>query len=67
MQARSRRTEITADMVLDRLWQIAAADPNDLVQYRRENCRYCWQFVPIQQPQCLFCENNPMQSVVVRP
>ncbi|WP_065202682.1 terminase small subunit [Chromobacterium subtsugae] len=41
-QARSQRTEITADMVLDRLWQIATADPNDLVQYRRDNCRHCW-------------------------
>ncbi|AOZ48832.1 terminase small subunit [Chromobacterium vaccinii] len=42
MQARSYRTEITADKVLDRLWQIATADPNDLVQYRRDNCRHCW-------------------------
>ncbi|MGR2681553.1 terminase small subunit [Chromobacterium haemolyticum] len=41
-QARTKRTEITADKVLDRLWQIATADPNDLVQYRRDNCRHCW-------------------------
>ncbi len=39
---RSERTEITADMVLQRLWSIATADPNELVKYRRVNCRYCW-------------------------
>lgn len=38
---RSKRTEITQDMVLERWWQIATADPNDLVQYRRSACRYC--------------------------
>lgn len=39
--ARARRTEITADMVLQRWWQIATADPNELVQHRRGACRYC--------------------------
>lgn len=38
---RAARTEITADKVLLRLWAIATADPNDLVQYRRNACRYC--------------------------
>jgi hypothetical protein len=42
MQAREARTEITQDMVLQRLWQIATADANDLVQYRRNCCRHCW-------------------------
>ncbi len=42
MKERSERTEITADMVLKRWWQIATADPNALVEYRRNNCRHCW-------------------------
>lgn len=42
MKAREARTEITQDMVLQRLWQIATADANDLVQYRRNCCRHCW-------------------------
>ncbi len=41
MAARSARTEITADMVVERLWAIATADPNELMQHRRTACRYC--------------------------
>lgn len=41
MAARSARTEITADKVAQRLWSIATADPNELMQYRRNACRYC--------------------------
>jgi phage terminase small subunit len=40
-QARSERTEITADMVLQQWWKIATADPNGLVSHRRLCCRYC--------------------------
>ncbi|MCG5072266.1 terminase small subunit [Paraburkholderia tagetis] len=36
------RTEITQEMVLKRYWDIATADPNELVQYRRFCCRHCW-------------------------
>ncbi len=39
---RSQRTAITADTVLARWWEIANADPNELIQYRRTNCRHCW-------------------------
>lgn len=39
---RARRTEITADAVLRRWWDIATADANDLVQFRRRCCRHCW-------------------------
>jgi phage terminase small subunit len=28
-------------MVLRRWWDIATADPNELIQYRRTNCRHC--------------------------
>lgn len=38
---RSDRTQITADKVLERWWQIATADPNDLIQFRRTCCRHC--------------------------
>lgn len=38
---RAAKLEITADMVVERLWAIATADPNDLTQYRRTACRYC--------------------------
>lgn len=41
MSARSQRTKITADMVLDRWWSIATADPGSLTQLRRGCCRYC--------------------------
>lgn len=40
-KALSERTEITQDMVLERWWQIATADPNELIQFRRTCCRYC--------------------------
>lgn len=40
-KARSERAEITADMVLQRWWQIATADPNEISQHRRNACRYC--------------------------
>lgn len=38
---RAARTEITADMVLQRWWDIATANPNDLIHTRRLACRYC--------------------------
>lgn len=41
LDARSRRTAITADAVLARLWDIALADPRELIEYRRTCCRYC--------------------------
>ena len=40
-QKRSERTEITQDMVLRKWWDIANANPNDLMQYRRVCCRHC--------------------------
>ncbi|GFM29255.1 terminase small subunit [Novosphingobium sp. PY1] len=54
-QALSERTEITQDMVLERWWQIATADVNELVQFRRTNCRYChgkkhaWQWIDTEE------------------
>ncbi|MBC2768571.1 terminase small subunit [Pusillimonas minor] len=38
----SERTNITQEMVLQRWWQLANVDMNELVEYRRECCRHCW-------------------------
>jgi phage terminase small subunit len=38
----SERSEITAEMVMRELWAIGTADPNELIEYRRGCCRYCW-------------------------
>lgn len=40
--AREQRTEITQDMVLERWWAIATADPNELVHLRRLCCSNCF-------------------------
>jgi phage terminase small subunit len=37
----SEKLGITQEQVLERWWQIATADPNELVQFRRTCCRYC--------------------------
>lgn len=42
MNDRAKRTEITQDMVLQKWWDLANVDVNELVEYRRENCRHCW-------------------------
>lgn len=41
LEERSIRTRITADRVLERWWDLANADPNELAQLRRLNCRNC--------------------------
>ncbi|CAN7307260.1 terminase small subunit [Cupriavidus necator] len=41
MDARAERTQITADQVLRRWHQIAFADANELIEYRRVCCRHC--------------------------
>lgn len=33
---------ISAADLLERAWLIATANPNDIVQHRRVNCRHCW-------------------------
>jgi len=35
---------ITVEAVLKQWWSIATADPNELMQLRRANCRHCWGF-----------------------
>lgn len=38
----AKRYQTTIDEVVHQLIAITKADPNDLMQYRRLNCRYCW-------------------------
>lgn len=42
MDRRAKRTGITAEKVLEEMWHIATVDANELVQFRRVCCRYCW-------------------------
>lgn len=35
------KLEITQEKVLQRMWDIATADPNKIIQFRRTCCRYC--------------------------
>lgn len=42
MKKREQRTEITADKVLQRWWDIATADPNEIIHLRRVCCRHCF-------------------------
>jgi phage terminase small subunit len=41
-KAMMERLHISQDMVLKYWWDIATADPNEIVEYRRDNCRHCW-------------------------
>lgn len=43
-KASIERTLGSADEVLSRMWQLATFDANQLSQYRRGACRYCWGF-----------------------
>ena len=38
----AEQSAITVAKVLDRFWLIANADPNELIEYRRHCCRYCY-------------------------
>lgn len=42
MNARGQKAAITQTMVLERLWMIATANPNELIEYRRGCCRHCF-------------------------
>lgn len=38
----SKRTEIDQDRIRGELWNMATADPNSLVEYHRNACRFCY-------------------------
>jgi phage terminase small subunit len=42
MEKRSERTGVTADAVLARFWDIATADPNEIVSVRVGKCNACY-------------------------
>jgi phage terminase small subunit len=42
LKKREQRTEITADKVLQQWWDIATANPNDIICLRRVCCRHCY-------------------------
>ena len=42
MNARGHKASITQSMVLERLWMIATANPNELIEHRRICCRHCF-------------------------
>jgi phage terminase small subunit len=54
MRERSARLDIKADDVLRLLWSTVSADPNELVEVRRDCCRHCYgidhayQFTPAE-------------------
>lgn len=39
---RQQRLSLTEDEIIHQLSSIASANPAELVQFRRVNCRYCW-------------------------
>lgn len=49
---RSEKVNITAEMVLERLWAIATADPQALMQLRRAKCPECGGSDTAQCPVC---------------
>jgi hypothetical protein len=36
------KTAITPEMIAQRWWELANVDVNEIVEYRRSNCRHCW-------------------------
>lgn len=42
MREKADRTQITADMVMKRWWDLANANPNELIEHRRVCCRHCY-------------------------
>ena len=42
IDARKKRLDLKADDVLQKLWNVATADPNELIEIRRDSCRHCY-------------------------
>jgi phage terminase small subunit len=38
----AEKTTITPEMIAQRWWELANVDVNEIVEYRRSNCRHCW-------------------------
>ena len=59
----ARRTEITQEKVLERYWQIATADPNALIEFRRRACKACWPEEPSRKDVNASCEGCDGEGV----
>lgn len=60
MNDRLLSLRLSINDVMHQLWNIVTADPNELTQYRRVNCRECWQDIPWNptldpNPDCQCC------------
>jgi hypothetical protein len=42
LDARAERNAIDADAAIKLVWDVATANPNEIVEHRRECCRYCY-------------------------
>lgn len=72
MAEQSARTGITADWVVCRLYQIAGADPNELIQHRHIACGSCRgghepgrNSLRDPDPNCLSCSGRGVGIVVI--
>lgn len=69
---RGEKLEVTAEWVLQRWIDIATADPNELIQYRRGPCKHCWERwgglpegEPRPEPNCQSCHGEGQGGVFV--
>ena len=42
IEKQSKERALTKEKLIENLWLIATADPNELIEYRRVNCRHCY-------------------------
>lgn len=69
LQGRAERTEITADKVLRRWWEIATADPNGIVHHRIVCCPKCYGEAPYDKhlpiiSNCTECHGDGVGEVI---
>jgi phage terminase small subunit len=68
MEKRSERTEIKADAVLARFWDIATADPNEIVSVRVGKCERCYSAGSIEREprdDCEVCGGEGVPVLVI--
>ncbi|PKE32913.1 hypothetical protein CWS43_03180 [Rahnella sp. AA] len=68
MKDRLFSLRLSIDDVMCQLWNIVTADPNELTQYRRVNCRECWPDNPWDptvdpNPYCQSCAGEGVGEV----
>ncbi|MDI9846738.1 terminase small subunit [Rhodoblastus sp. 17X3] len=68
MQSRAQHLNIRAEDVLRRLWDIATADPREIVSVAAVPCPNCWQDAPYRDapnPDCRHCCGKGKSQVVI--